>query len=594
MSFLFETVVFLCAAVITVPLFSRLGLGSILGYLIAGLLIGPHTIGLIGNPDDVLHFAEFGVVLLLFLIGLEMQPTRLWSLRRPIFGLGSAQIALSALFLTPLAMLVSPTFNIAILIAVILSLSSTAIAAQTLADKGHLRTRHGRITLSILLFQDITVIPLLALIPLLGRSFDTVDPGLSVVDFIVAGTAIAAVVAAGKFVIEPLLKLVASSGHREIFTASALLVVVGTAFLMESIGLSMALGAFLAGVLLSESGFRHALEADIEPFKGLLMGLFFIAVGMSVDPGLLIDDPFIIIVLVVGIIVMKGMVLIALGHLTRLGNRPTALLTAYLAQGGEFDFVLFAAAASANVIEPALASKLMLVVTLSMMITPLLFYLVEKYSKDLEGKEDHGEFDKIEHEGNRVIIAGFGRVGQIIARTLTMKNIAYTALDSSGQQVSLVRRFGNKAYFGDATRPWLLRAAGAEHADVLVLAVEDAEESIRIAEVVKANFPHIRIYARARNRQHAYRLIELGVDRVVRETLDGSLQIAVHTLQGLGVAAAESHEVADRFREHDEALLYRQAQIHDDEDAIVQTMQEATEQLENLLEQDQTTSEEAD
>jgi len=589
MTLLYEAALFLGASVIAVPLFSRFGLGSILGYLAAGLLIGPSVLGFVSNVENILHFSEFGVVLLLFLIGLELQPSRLLGLRRPIFLMGGAQVIGSGLLLAACGIAIGLGVGTAIVTGLILALSSTAIVVQMLAEKGQLRSRAGRAGFAILLFQDIAVIPLLALMPLLAVSGDGVSIG-GPEGFFFAITAIAAVIMAGHFLIKPFLRYVVSTRINELFTISALFVVVGTSAVMEVVGLSMALGAFLAGVVLSESEYRHALVADIEPFKGLLMGMFFVAVGMSVNLGLLVADPLVVIGLTAGLLIVKAIWLYIIGRAAKLPHTTSARLALSLPQGGEFAFVLFTAAVANQVVERPFADLMILVVTLTMIATPLLHRLSDKLPARSGTGGTSGdavpEFDKIEDAENRVIIAGFGRVGQIIGRILHTQGIAFTAVDYDVQRIRVVRRFGNKIYYGDLTRLWILRAAGANQAEVLVLAMDDVDASVALVELVRQHFPHIRIYARVRDRDHAYRLIELGVDRVVRETFAGSLEIAVHAMQGLGISAARSHEIVQRFEEHDEALLHHQAELRHDPDQLLETTKEAALQLETLFEQD--------
>jgi monovalent cation:proton antiporter-2 (CPA2) family protein len=588
MNLLYEAAVFLGAAVVAVPLFSRLGLGSILGYLAAGILIGPNALGFVSNVQNILHFSEFGVVLLLFLIGLELQPSRLLGLRRPIFLMGGAQVIGTGGLLAACGIALGVGVGTAIVTGLILALSSTAIVVQMLAEKGQLRSRAGRAAFSILLFQDIAVIPLLALMPLLATSGDgAANAGPE--EFFFAATAIAVVIMAGHFLVKPFLRYIVSTKINELFTISALFVVVGTSALMEMVGLSMALGAFLAGVMLSESEYRHALVADIEPFKGLLMGLFFVAVGMSVDLGLIIADPGVVLVLTVGLLTIKGAWLYVIGRAARLPNSTSIRLALALPQGGEFAFVLFTAALANNVVAPAFADLMIVVVTLTMIATPLLHLIGERIPAKA-GSTTTGtvpEYDKIETSDNRVIIAGFGRVGQIIGRILHTKNIPFTAVDYDFQRIRVVRRFGNKIYYGDLTRLWILRAAGAEHAEVLVLAMDDVDASVAVVELVRQHFPNLRIYARARDRDHAYRFIELGVDRVVRETFAGSLEIAVHAMQGLGISAQESHETVEHFQEHDEALLHHQTEMRHDQEQLIEATKEAAKQLESLFEKDE-------
>ena len=590
MQFLETIVGFLAAAVIIVPLFTRLGLGSILGYLATGLVIATIANHLIEDPEVLLKFGEFGVVLLLFLIGLEMHPPRLWSLRRPIFGLGGLQIGVTAFLLTGAGVFLGLGLATAILVGLVLALSSTAVAVQLLSEKGQLRTRYGRTAFSMLLAQDLAVIPLLALIPMIALPDMGAESVMDPKGIMVAIAAIVGVIVAGHFLTGPFLAIVASTGVHEIFTASALLIAVGTATIMELVGLSMALGTFIAGVLLAESEFRHQLEADIEPFKGLLMGLFFIAVGMTVDIKLIIDRPGQVFGLAVGLMAIKFAVLVALGKLVRLRTGATLRLGIVLFQGGEFAFVLLTAALSANAIDQELAALLIAVVTVTMVATPIAFAGLEWFRTRFAGPTEQPEFDRIEATEGRVIIAGFGRVGQMVGRALATSGIPFTALDNSREQVRVVRRFGNKVFYGDPSRLPMLRAAGAAQAEVLVLAIDDAEASIATVELVRKHFPHLKVYARARDRNHAAQLMRLGIDRVVRETFAGSLEIATHALQGLGVAAQESHVIVDRFQEHDEAMLRDEVapgQIAVPVPTTAQSEGETAMQLEGLFSRDE-------
>ena len=583
MSFLHEAVILMAAALIAVPLFKRLGFGSVLGYLIAGVCIGPAAFGLIGDVENVLHFSEIGVVLLLFIIGLELQPTRLWALRKPVFGLGAAQVAITAAVLMGVALMLGLEPAPAAVAGLGLALSSTAFALQILAEKGDLTARHGRIGFSMLLFQDLAVIPMIAVIPLMGSG--TAAAGGTWLDFAEAAAVIVAVVVGGRFVLRPCLRLVASTRSSEIFTAAALFVVIGTALLMELVGLSMALGAFLAGVLLADSEYRHELEADIEPFKGLLLGLFFIAVGMSVDLKLIIEQPDVIFALAVGLMAVKGVILYGLGRVTRLNDTGARNLAVTLPQGGEFAFVLFGIAVGANVIERSLSDLLIVVVSVTMALTP--FAVIANDAVNARtAKHGAQEFDAIEDDEPSVIIAGFGRFGQIVARVLRMRGIRFTALDASFEQIDFVRKFGNKVYFGDASRLDLLRAAGAERARAFVLAVDDVEASVRIAELLHTHFPHLKVFARAHNRTHAFKLMEAGVVHLERETVAASLDLAVQVFGALGTPRETAETIVESFRAHDEQLLKEQYEIHHDEAALIENAMEAAQRLEGLFEQD--------
>ncbi len=581
---IYEAVIFLAATVIAVPLFKKLGMGAVLGYLIAGVLIGPWILGAISDVENILHFSELGVVLLLFIIGLELRPSRLWELRRPVFGLGGAQVVVTGVVFAVIGTALGLSTATALVVGLVLSFSSTAIALQILAEKKQLTTHHGRAAFAILLFQDLAAIPLLALIPLLGSS--GAQQGWS---FIVAFKAIAIViivVAGGRWLLRPLLRFAASAASHEVFVAAALLVVVGTALIVQLAGLSMALGAFLAGVLLADSEYRHELEADIEPFKGLLLGLFFIAVGMSMNLGQVMQQPLTVLGLVVGLMAVKVLLLYGLARITKLSHTSAVNLALFISQGSEFAFVLFSAAASAQVLDKSLAELLIVVVSVSMALTPLLILLNEKLLRIGFDADKPKQFDKIEVREHRVIIAGFGRFGQMVARTLRMKKIPFTVLEASFEQVDFVRKFGNKIYFGDASRLDLLRAARADLADVFVLAIDDIEASIKTAEIVKKHYPHLKIYARARNRPHAYRLMDIGVDKQIRETFLSSIELARDVLVALGHSEAEANEAMRRFRRHDEALLDRQHKIYHDEAQLIAAARQGAEELERLFEED--------
>ena len=585
LTFLQEAVVFLAAAVIAVPLSRRLGVGAVLGYLVAGLLIGPFAFGFISNVDNILHFAELGVVLLLFVIGLELQPTRLWALRRSVFGLGAVQVAVTSLLLALVAIALGVPPTAAVIAGSALSLSSTAFALQLLAEKNQLTTQHGRASFAILLFQDLAAIPLLAIIPLLGAGLAS-SQGWDATAVAKTVAVLAIVAGGGRWLLRPLLRIAASSANREVFIAAALLVVMGTALLMQQIGLSMALGSFLAGVLLADSEYRHELEADIEPFKGLLLGLFFIAVGMSVDLDLVVRAPLTVLGLVIGLVAIKSVVLYGIARFAGQSRGAAVNLALYISQGGEFAFVLFALAASTGAMDKPLADLLVVVVSASLAVTPLLVTLNDKFLKIGCRPDKPREFDTMESREHPVIIAGFGRVGQVVARILRTQKIPFTALEANFEQVDFVRKYGNKIYFGDASRLDLLHAAGADKARIFVLAIDDVEASLKTAQMVKTHYPHLKIYARARNRMHAYQLMDLGVAVLMRETFLSSLELARDVLVGLGQTTAAADEVARRFRVHDEQLLDKQRAIRHDEAQLIASSRQAREELERLFEQD--------
>lgn len=585
MSLLQEAIIYLVAAIIAVPISKRLGFGSVLGYLAAGIIIGPFGLRFIRDPEHILHFAELGVVFLLFIIGLELQPSRLWVLRRMIFGLGGAQVILSAIVIGLLAWTYGFTPTAAAVSGLILALSSTAFVLQLLAEKKQLTTTHGRAAFSILLFQDLAVIPLIALLPLIGSGAS----GENQFDLLKIGTTLASIaglIIGGHFLLRPLLRIVAQAKLPELFTATALLVVIGAALFMQFAGLSMVLGAFIAGMLLADSEYRHELEADLAPFKGLLLGLFFIAVGMSVNIGLLLREPMTILLFVVGLMVAKAIVLYPLARVFGLCNTKGALsLAAVLSQGGEFAFVLFALVAREQIIDTTQIDRLILAVVVSMMLTPVVYLIIEYVTGRTAEKVD-AEYDGMEDKGHTVIIAGFGRVGQIVGRLLRVKGQSFTALEIDSSQVDVVRRYGSKVYFGDAGRLDLLRAAGADRAKLLVLAIDDIEASVRTAETVIRNFPHLTIIARARNRRHAHKLMDLGITHIFRETLFSSLAMSGRVLEMLGFDQEEVRRGIDTFRERDKRLLDEQHAIHHDEERLIQSAKDTARELESLLRND--------
>jgi monovalent cation:proton antiporter-2 (CPA2) family protein len=584
-----ETAILLTAAVIAVSLFRLMRLSSILGYVAAGLAIGPWGLNLIGDVSRLSQVSEFGIVLLLFIIGLELQPTRLWVMRRNVFGLGSAQVILCAAALAAVAWALGQPPVTAAIIGFGLSLSSTPLVLQVLAERKQLKSPHGRAAFGILLFQDLAVLPVLAVLPLLVPH-DTSAPhgawGLELLKLFLIITVV--IIGGGRIILRPALRIVARIQVAEVFSAAALLVVIATALLAKFAGLSMSLGAFLAGVLLADSEFRHELEADLEPFKGLLLGLFFIAVGMSANLGLLRVEPLTVLAVTAGFLVIKVVLITLIGRLSGQRGDSARRLGFSLPAGGEFAFVLFTLAARQRLLDAQTADLLVLAVTLSMMLGPLLLLGYEAMAKNWLTPAKPA-YDNIDERDIPVIIAGFGRFGQIVARVLRVKGISFTALDSNQTHVDFVRRFGNQVYYGDASRLDLLRAAGAQTAQFLVLAIDDAEASTRTAVVVREQFPHLKIFARARNRQHAFALMDAGVKEVIRETYGSSLEMAAAILEALGEAPAHVTEVVRRFREHDEALLRAQYAVKEDEAKFLATSREAAEQLEKLFDADRTT-----
>ena len=585
MTLLQESIIYLLAAIVSVPISKRLGFGSVLGYLAAGIIIGPFGFALIHEPQHILHFAELGVVFLLFIIGLELKPSRLWIMRKMVFGLGTAQVLVSALVIGLLAWLYGLGATTSAVIGLILALSSTAFVLQMLAEKKQLTSQFGRAAFSILLLQDLAVIPLLAILPLLGvkavmaGGFDLAGAGISV-------ATIAALIVGGRFLLKPTLHMVAAAGIPELFTATALLVVIGAALLMEVAGMSMVLGAFLAGMLLADSEYRHQLEADIAPFKGLLLGLFFIAVGMSVNISLLLEVPAKILLFVAALMLAKALVLIPLARLFGMCDWRNALsLAAVMSQGGEFAFVLFAVATRERLIPAALIDELILAVAVSMLLTPFVYLLNEHFGKALE-KPAEPDFDEPPDDRHEVIIAGFGRVGQIVGRLLTSIDKPFTALEIDSSQVGIVRRYGNSVHFGDASRSEVLRAAGAGHAKVLVLATAAMETSLHIAATARRQFPDLTIVARAHNRRHAHKLMDAGVDHIIRDTLLSSIAMGERVLEKLGLDDKDVRHVSDMFRERDEKLLLEQHAIQDSEEKLIQSSKDSARELESILEQD--------
>ena len=577
-----EVFAFLAATCVAVPLFRMFGFGSVLGYLAAGIAIGPYGLGAFRDVDSVLHAAEFGVVLLLFVIGLELKPSRLWVMRRAVFGLGTAQVMISATGLGAVAWLLGQGPSAAIVIGLGLALSSTAFVLQMLAERKELNTQYGRSTFAILLFQDLAVIPILAVLALLAP--ETAEAGGAGIVLLKLGSIIALVVG-GRYLLRPAFRLAAASGQ-EIFTAAALLTVVGSAYLMYLVDISMALGAFIAGVLLAESEFRHQLEAEIEPFKGLLLGLFFVAVGMSAELSLLAAQPLTILALTVILLTFKGLVLFGLG---KVGGLPTAGardMAIALPQGGEFAFVIFGTAVAKGLLAADVADLLILVVTVSMVATPLLVLGKQRLVRDLSGTTPPPTYDTIDDGEPKIIIAGMGRFAQIIARILHVRRIPFTAIESDLDQLEIVRRFGNKVYFGDVTDLGLLRAAHAEHATLAVIAVDGVEASLRVVENFKIHFPRLKLFARARDRHHAHRLMDLGVDLILRETYVSSLEMATAVLESLGDGPEQARRTVARFRDSDEALLAQEHAVLHDESKHIQTVAEATRELEALFEAD--------
>ncbi len=581
---LVNALVYLAAAVVAVPIAKRLGLGAVLGYLLAGIAIGPWGLGLIREVETILHFSEFGVVLLLFVIGLELEPQRLWSLRRSIFGWGSAQVAGVTIPLALVAVLLGVDWKAALIAALGLSLSSTAIALTTMQERNLIPTPAGQAGFSILLFQDIAAIPMIALVPLLGVADSHAAGGWLAA--LKAAAVIAGLVVAGRFLVRPVLRFIARTGMREIFTAFALLLVISISLLMAYAGMSMALGAFMAGVLLADSEYRHALETDLEPFKGLLLGLFFIAVGMSVDFGVFLAEPLRILLIAAGFLAIKLVSLWLLARAFGMAGRQRVLFAFLLSQGGEFAFVVFGAAAAARVFDPATSSLLVVVVALSMVATPLLLILYDRVLEPRWQGRRQRAADTIEENAGHVIIAGFGRFGQIVGRLLHANQVPLTMLDHDPDNVDTLRQFGFKVFYGDATRTDLLHAAGAARARALVLAVDGIEDSLKLAAAVRAEFPGLTILARARNVTHYYELMDLGVTVIERETFDSALMLGRRAMEELGFGAYLARQAAMRFREHNLKSVLEVYPYYKDREQYVSMARRAREELHAMFERD--------
>lgn len=587
MAELVTLVVLLAAMVVAVPVAKRFGFGAPLGYLAAGLIVGPAGLGLVTNVGSIAHASELGVVMLLFLIGLELRPARLWVMRKSVLGLGGAQVAATGVIIAALCGwglgLAWPT---AVVLGFGFALSSTAMALPMMAERGLLANQSGRNAFSVLLFQDLAIIPAVALLPLLGNGAVPQSDGawLAVAK---AAVVVVGVLIGGRYLLRPIFRAVDRAGAPEIFTATALLIVIGTAVLIEEAGLSMSLGAFMAGVLLSDSEYRHEVQADIEPFEGLLLGLFFVSVGMGADIPALLEHPVRFLGLAIILLAAKALVMLVLARVAGVPWAGAVRMATVLSQGGEFGFVLFGLAVDGGSMGREQASAAMLVVTLSMLATPFLFAAVERWLVPrLMSAKPKRPFDAMPDDNPQVIICGFGRVGQVVGRVLRMRGIPFTALEQSAAQVDFVRKFGSKAYYGDPTRVELLRAAGAEKASVLVVALDDMEQSLRVVELATRHFPNLTIFARARNRRHVHHLMDRGVSHIVRETFDSSISLTGDVLRRMGLPEGEVVRTLDTFRAHDERTLIRQHAVHNDETKLIQTSRDAADELQALFEAD--------
>ena len=593
--FLFQAFIYLGAAVVSVPIAKRLGLGSVLGYLLAGVIIGPHVLGFIGDArGGVMNVAQFGVVMMLFLVGLELRPNVLWRLRGPIFGSGTLQVGLTALICAVLALCFHLAIGPAIAVGLILSDSSTAIAVQSLSEKGWLTTKGGQSSVAVLLFQDLAVIPILAVMPFLAASHSAPTAATHSATWfqaLLVLATVAAIVIGGRFLVNPAFHFLALTRLHEIFTAAALLLVVGIALAMQLIGLSPALGTFLAGVVLAESPYRHELESDIEPFKGLLLGLFFVSVGASIDLSLIQSQPILMCALVIGLLLVKAAVLFGIGKISRLENSQNFTFSLALAQGGEFAFVLVAFAVHNQVFDQGIGDRLIAVVALSMVAAPFLFTINEfwiqpRFSSRLRQRQAD-EIDEI----NPVIVAGVGRYGAVVARLLNAQKIKTTVLDFDPEQVDLIRKIGFKVFYGDAIRREVLAAAGAAQAKLLLIAIDDVEGSLRLVHLAQTHFPNLTLLVRAKDREHAYRLIKMGVKNVFRETLESSLEMSVQALRVLGFGAYRAYRAAYTFKEYDEETVRILAEYYGtDEKDFLGHVRKRVQTLDELFESERNTS----
>ena len=577
-------VILLAAIVVIVPLTRYAGLGSILGYLLAGVIIGPSCLRLITNVDEISTVAELGVTMLLFLIGLELRPHRLWILRKAVFGMGLGQMVPTALVIGWLAYLAGVPVAGATVLGVGLALSSTAIVLPMLSERSLLPSISGRDSFAVLLFQDMAAIPVLALLPLLAGG--DVAGQISWLSLLRGAAVVAGILVGGMLLVPPLFRMVGYAKSPELFTATALLLVVGTAALADWAGLSASLGAFMAGVMVSDTEYRHELQADIEPFEGLLLGFFFMSVGMSADLSLLVRHPLEIALLVLGLLAVKSIIAFGVSYTRRRLMVPALRFALALPEGSEFSFVLFGAAVAAGALSHGFAAEAILVVALSMMVAPVLFTVSERFVMPRLEARKPANFEKIETDAAPVIICGFGRMGQIVGRILAMQQIRFVALDKSQEQVDVVRRFGAKVFFGDPSREEVMRAAGAEEAKVLVIALDEMEAALAVAQMVRRKFPHLQIVARARNRRHVHLLMGAGIETIVRETFFSALRMTELLLEKLDVPEAQAERAIDLFREHDEMRLTETYAIANDEGKLIQTAQEANKELRDLFEAD--------
>ncbi|EXU07808.1 monovalent cation:proton antiporter-2 (CPA2) family protein [Acinetobacter baumannii] len=584
MSFLLQATIFLGASLILVPLGKRLGIATVLGYLFTGILLGPSVLNIAHDPEAIMELAEFGVILLMFLIGLELRPQRLWEMRDSIFVMGSLQVVITGIILMlTVLLLFQQHLAASFVIGFALALSSTAFVLQLLTEKQQLNTTYGQQSFSILLFQDIAAIPLLAVIPLLAGTEST-HHGIAYFAAIIA--TFTGLFLFSRYVMRPFFRFVAKSGATELITAVGLFIILAVVLLMDTLGISTTLGAFLTGVLLADSEFRHELEASIAPFKGLLLGLFFMTVGMTTQLSLLIEMPWLIIGGAIGLLVIKTLVLTAIARYKKYSWNNSLLLGTCLAQGGEFAFVILSLAKSEKILTDALLEPVTLIVTLSMVLTPVIYWIMACKIIPLFHKELPPEYDEIPQQDNPIIIAGFGRFGQIIARIARLQHLGFTAIDNNLHQVDFVRRYGGKLYYGDVTQPDLLRSAGIEKAKVFILAIDDVEDSMNVARHLRLNYPNLKLLAPARDRPPVHLLRDLGVEHIWRETYLSSLGMAYRALRELGISDEQAYNNIEIFRDYDEKLLIQQQSIYTDEQKVFETHRNALAELEHLFESD--------
>lgn len=601
--FLLQLLIFLIAAAIAVPVAKKLGLGSVLGYLVAGIVIGPFGVSLIRNIDDVMHFTEFGVVMMLFLVGLELRPSLLWKMRLPILGVGGSQVVLTALLITAVSLYSLP-WQQALAVGLILSLSSTAIVLQTLNEKGQMDTNAGRSIFSVLLFQDLAVIPMLAGLPLLATLAiaDSHHHESALVDisslppYTQAGItigAIAFVLLAGKYASGPIFRAIAAAKVREVFVAAALALVIGTSVLMLAVGLSPALGAFLAGVMLSDSEFRHELESDIEPFKGLLLGIFFISIGASLNFSLIGDHIGLIAGITLGLMVAKWLLLVAIGKLFKMASADRSFFAIALAQGGEFAFVLFQLAKGNGVLPISVIEPLISAVAISMFLTPIMFILHEKFMRNQDDNAPQQPHDEVDESGHKVILAGFGRLGTDVGRFLLSAGIKPVLIDHDTDNVKILRKFGFEVYYGDITRLDLLESAGAAEAELLVIAIGDTTSTKHLIEMVQKHFPHLKIVTNATDREAAFEMMDLGVEHIQRETFGSALALGQAAMHELGFDPYKAHRLSLIFKKKDQDMMPELYALRSEEGSYISHYRQHHENLEKLMELDSSEGTEA-